>query len=45
MEQQYDMEMTEERKKQIENILQTLFEDQYGCKLIRSSVKKGEASA
>lgn len=45
MEQQYDMEMTEDRKKQIENILAVLFEDQYSCKLIRSSVKNSEASA
>lgn len=45
MEQQYDMEMTEERKKKIEDILRELFEDQYGCRLIRSSVKKEGASA
>lgn len=44
MEQQYDMEMTEDRKEKVKEILQTLFEDQYGCKLIRSSLKKEEIS-
>lgn len=44
-ERQYDMEVTEERKGQMEKILKALFEDQYGCKLVRSSVKKEEASA
>ncbi len=44
MGQPHDMEMTEERKKRIENILLTLFEDQYGCKLLRFSEKKKEAS-
>jgi len=44
MEWQYDIEMSEERKKQIENILLMLFEDQYGCKLLYSSEKKKKKS-
>lgn len=45
MEQQYDMEVTEERARKIENILKELYEDQYDCKLVRVTEKKGGASA
>ncbi len=45
MEQQYDMEVTEERTRKIENILKELYEDQYNCKLVRVTDKKGGASA
>lgn len=43
MEQQYDMEVTEERAEKIENVLKTLYEDQYDCKLVRVTEKKGGA--
>lgn len=45
MEQQYDMEVTEERAEKIKNILKNLYEDQYGCKLVRVKDKKDGASA
>ncbi len=45
MEQQYDMEVTEERARKIENILKELYEDQYNCKLVRATEKKDGASA
>lgn len=45
MEHQYDMEVTEERAEKIKEILMALYEDQYGCKLIRVSEKKDGASA
>ena len=45
MEQQYDMGVTEERARKIENILKELYEDQYNCKLVRATEKKDGASA
>lgn len=46
MEQQYDMEVTEERARKIEKILKELYEDQYkDCRLVRVTDKKGGASA
>ncbi len=45
MEQQFDMEVTEERAKKIQNILKELYEDQYDCKLVPVKKEKGGASA
>ncbi len=44
MEQKNDMEVTEERARKIKNILRELFEDQYDCKLVLVTDKKGGAS-
>lgn len=44
MEQKNDMEVTEERARKIKNILKELFEDQYDCKLVLVTDKKGRAS-
>ena len=43
MEEKRDMELTPERAKKIEELLIKLYEDQYQCKLVRTS--KQEASA
>lgn len=45
MSQQSDMEVTEERARKIENVLKDLYEDQYGCELVRVTEKKDGASA
>lgn len=45
MEQQFDMEVTEERQEKIKEILKDLYEDQYKCKLVRVKDGKGGASA
>ena len=43
VEEKRDMELTPERAKKIEELLIKLYEDQYQCKLVRTS--KQEASA
>ena len=44
MEKLENMEVTPERAKKIEDILIKLYEDQYQCKIVRTSVKE-EATA
>ena len=44
MEKHKDVEITPERAKKIEDVLIRLYEDQYQCKIVRTSVKE-EATA
>lgn len=43
--QEYDMEVTEERARKIKEILKAQYEDQYGCTLVPVKDKKDGASA